>query len=126
MFCRKHDSFLGVVAQVQKPGVVWRGRSPFNYNPQGWLRRPEDSDFCAGSAAKRRRPEQIIATLQFLRPEISVEISAKTVILLPIRQQIFVLTKQTIRSTQPTAQNESLIHFERLVISTEQSIFSKR
>ena len=41
------------------------------------------------------------------------EISAKTALLLPLRQKSLVLTKQPIRSTYPTAQNESKIHFER-------------
>ncbi|MBQ4227451.1 MAG: hypothetical protein II697_04545, partial [Clostridia bacterium] len=58
------------------------GFNPSNFNPQWRHVRREDSDFCGGSAAKRRRPEQIIATSQFLRPEISAEISAKTVNLL--------------------------------------------
>ncbi len=67
------------------PGRLGGAAAPPIFNPQGQLCRPEDSDFCAGSEAQRRRPEQIIATLQFLRPEISAEISAKTVILLPNR-----------------------------------------
>ena len=61
---------LGKIA-TPNPREVWRDRSPSNFNPQGWLCHPEDSDFCVRSAAKRRRLEQIITTLQFLRPEIS-------------------------------------------------------
>ncbi|MBQ4226873.1 MAG: hypothetical protein II697_01605, partial [Clostridia bacterium] len=70
---------------AKRPQGGLEGQSPSNYYPQGQLCRPEDSDFCAGSEAKRRRPEQIIASLRFLRPETSAEVSAKTVILLPIR-----------------------------------------
>ena len=42
------------------------------------------------------------------------EISAKTVNLLPIRLQLDVSTKLPNRLPQPTAQNESEIHFERI------------
>ena len=118
--CSTPTPFRRAAALAQQPREAWRGRSPSNNNPQGQLRRPEDSDFCAGSEAQRRRPEQIIATLQFevdlplanqsrlwrdasaqikdlrrcaLRPEIPAGISAKTVNLLPIRLQLDVSTK---------------------------------
>jgi hypothetical protein len=49
------------------------------FDPQGRLCRPEERFL----RRERRRPEQIIASLQFFRSEISAEISEKTVILLP-------------------------------------------
>ncbi|MBQ4226823.1 MAG: hypothetical protein II697_01350, partial [Clostridia bacterium] len=69
---------------------------------QGRLRRPEDSDFCVRSAAQRRRPEQIIATLQFLRPEIPAGISAKTAFLLPTLYHLAFRPKNNLWTAKPS------------------------
>ncbi|MBQ9409883.1 MAG: hypothetical protein IJU28_10920, partial [Clostridia bacterium] len=54
------------------------GQPPPSHNPQGQLCRPEERFL----RRARRRPEQIIASLQFLHPKILAGILAKTVILL--------------------------------------------
>ena len=83
---------------MQKPKGGLEGCSPSNFNPQGQLCRPEERFL----RKERRRLEQIIATLQFLRPEISAEILAKTVFLLHFFSQFGVLTDTTHRRKKLT------------------------
>ena len=107
-FCGTVTPHTAGATAPKSPRVVWRGRSPSNFNPQGQLRRPEDSDFCEAELALRKQKfipyslrsickrqidsasRNVLAQIEYLRqhalrPEISAEISAKTAILSPTR-----------------------------------------
>ena len=95
----------------QSPRVAWRGRSSSKFQSAGVAPPPRGQRFLW---RERRRPEQIIATLQFLRPEISAEISAKTVILSPKLSSPGVSTKllSTDSQNQPLEMNLRFISSE--------------